>query len=313
MRDLRSTYAYLITGNLECADVHARLAAADHGADLVDRAYWRSAFAPLETAEELLRDTAQLDPGRFPQPRLDRTLHFHQSAEDAAMRASFFRDGCDLPVQRFPSEREWLAAMKRRLYFESAESSAPGADGHAAPPVSSASLLPYRYAELFLRALGGMADPRDLRRRLALGILRSDGVNVSPQGGQLGVKVNASDEQRLTILKQFPLERFQVDVPAPAGGLSSVESIPETLELRLRGASLRLTITLDLFELLMRFADGLQPSAPEFQPLLEDLAPFKSALLLDESRDLVLVESGRYVHHITQENGKIVRRSPDRS
>lgn len=313
MRDLRSTYAYLITGNLDCTDVHATLAGADRGASLVDRAYWRTAFAPLETVEELLQDTAQLDPGRFPQPRFDRFLHFHQSPADAAMHTELFRDGGDLPLQRFSSEREWLAAMKRRLYFESADTSTNGDQGHEAPMVSSASLLPYRYAEMFLQALAGTADLHDLRRRLALGILRSDGINISPPGDQLGVKVNASDEQRLSILKQFPLEHFQLEVPPPASGMNSVESIPETLQLRLRGTSLLLTITLDLFELLMRFANGLQPSAPEFQPLLEDLVPFKSALLLGESRDLVVVESGRRIHHITQVNGKIVRRLSDRS
>ena len=314
MRDLRSMFAYLITGNLDCADVREVLADGDHGASLVDRTYWRTAFAPLETVEEALRDIAQLDPGRFPQPRLDRYLHFHQSPADATMRAGLFQDDRDLPPQRFLSEREWLAAMKRRLYFEQADTSIGDDRSRRAPLASPDALLPYRYADLFFQALNGdKAMLYNLKRRLALGILRSDNINVSPQTEQLGIKVSASDEQQLVILKQFPLDRFQLDVSPPANGLNMVESIPETLRLRLLGASLQLSITLDLFELLMRFADGLQPSAPEFQPLLEDLVPFKSTLLLNESRDLVLVENGRHVHHITQRDGKIVRTASDRS
>jgi hypothetical protein len=309
-------FAYLITGNLDCADVREALAGEDRGASLVDRTYWRTVFAPLETVEETLRDIAQLDPGRFPQPRLDRYLYFHQSAADATVRAGMFRDDGDLPPQRFLSEQGWLAAMKRRLYFEMAEMADAPADGHPgrAPMVSSDALLPYHYVDRFLQALNGDNELLEkLKRGLALGILRSDNINASPQAERLGIKVSASDEQQLIILKQFSLNRFQLDVPAPVAGMNMVESIPETLRLRLLGTSLRLTITLDLFELLMRFADGLQPSAPEFQPLLEDLVPFKSALLLNESRDLVLIESGRHVHHITQRDGKIVRLRSDRS
>ena len=51
----------------------------------------------------------------------------------------------------------------------------------------------------------------------------------------------------------------------------------------------------------------MQASAPELRPLLEDLVPFKSALLLRETNDLVLVESQRRIHHLTQRDGKIVR------
>jgi serine/threonine protein kinase len=311
MRDLRSTFAYLITGNLDCSDVHAALADGTHSATLVDHTYWRTAFAPLTPVEELLSDLAQLDPGRRPQPRLDRFLHFHQSPRDATVRSTLFYDGRDLAPQRFASEREWLAAVKRRLYFERADAAATQDQPAVVLPPADA-LLPYRHAETFLNALRGQANLRELKRRLALGILRSDGVNFSPQANVLGIKVSASDEQQLVILKQFPLERISLDVPQPTDRVGSVETIPEVLRLRF-GTSHQLAITLDLFELLMRFADGLQPTAPEFQPLLEDLVPFKSALLLSESRELVLVESGRHVHYITQAGGKIVRHSSDRS
>ena len=90
-------------------------------------------------------------------------------------------------------------------------------------------------------------------------------------------------------------------------GARLVETIPDLLVLEHATGTPRLEITLDLFELLMRMADGLQPNSPEFQPLLEDLMPLKSALLLHKTRHLVLVENGRQVHHISQRDGKIVR------
>ena len=124
--------------------------------------------------------------------------------------------------------------------------------------------------------------------------------------GQLSVAVTTSRQYQLTVLKQFPLDDFRLKIVRPRStGL--IETIPELLLLEHRSGTPRLEITLDLFELLMRMAEGLQPNAPEFQPLLEDLMPFKSALLLQETRNLVLVENQRRLHHVTQRDGKIVR------
>jgi len=47
-----------------------------------------------------------------------------------------------------------------------------------------------------------------------------------------------------------------------------VERLPEIVVLKHYSGLPRLEITLDLFELLMRMAEGLQPTAPEFRSLL---------------------------------------------
>jgi hypothetical protein len=86
-----------------------------------------------------------------------------------------------------------------------------------------------------------------------------------------------------------------------------VERLPEVVVLQHRSGTPRLEMALDLFELLMRMAEGLQPTAPEFKPLLEDLKLFKDVLLLHETRDLILIENQHRVHLVTQDNSKIVR------
>jgi serine/threonine protein kinase len=304
MRDLRSALSYVITGNASCAQVHATR----HGergsmAPLVDLSYWRLALAPLDTADDLLADLRALDPARFPQPRLDRYLHFHRSATATDERARLFVDRRDIAPQHYADEGAWLAALKRRLYFESA--------GDGATPASPwTSLLPYRYAADFLDLLAGQGDYSRIRECLARGISQSDGVPHALFDGFLSIKVDASIEQQLVVLKQFPLDQFTVGVDAKHGA-DIVETIPETITVAHVSNSPRLEVTLDLFELLMRLADGLQPDAPEYGPLLEDLVPFKSDLLRQETRDLVLLENGRRVHHLTQQDGKIVRRMVD--
>lgn len=307
VRDLRSALAYLITANTSCAQVHAARHGEGSGISLVDRHYWQSAFAPIETGDEILADLTTLDPARFPHPRLDRFLYFHRSTVDLGTRAILFHDGHDLSPQQFADEKRWIAASKRQLYFEASESG-PYLDDIA--PLSGqsfpASLLPFQYASAFVDALMGRANLASLRQSIAVGILRSDGVIGLETSRQLSVAVTTSQQHKLTVLKQFPLDDFRLKVIEPRSkGL--IETIPDLLLLEHYTGTPRLEITLELFELLMRMAEGLQPSAPEFQPLLEDLVPFKSALLLKETRNLVLVENQRRLHYVTQREGKIAR------
>ena len=147
---------------------------------------------------------------------------------------------------------------------------------------------------------------QELCEAVALGLLRSDGVTEDVPEGKLSVKVSASREQQLVILKQLPLQEFELLVEYPQG-TDMVERLPEIVVLQHSSGKPWLDITLDLFELLMRMSEGLQPSAPEFRPLLEDLKLFKSVLLLRETRDLILIENLRRIHLITQREGKVIR------
>ena len=311
MRDLRSALAYLITGNKSCEQVHAARHGAEAGASLINFAYWQSAFAPVERNDELLADLMPFDPARFPHPHLDRFLHFHQAAREAEQRSLLFADKKYLPLQRFENETTWIAAFKRRLYFDAGKPVLTTQDGSVSivPRVRWVALLPYQHAKHFMTLLDGRLDDekiQELREKLAIGILRSDGIMEDVPAGKLSVKVSASTEQQLVVLKQLPLEEFELIVEYPQG-TDMVERLPEVVALKHYSGIPRLDITLDLFELLMRMAEGLQPTAPEFRPLLEDLKLFKDVLLLRETRDLVLIENQRRVHLVTQRDSKVVR------
>jgi serine/threonine protein kinase len=311
MRDLRSALSYMITGNKSCQQVHEARHGTEAGASLITLAYWQSAFAPVERSDELLTDLMPFDPARFPQPHLDRFLHFHQAAKDASMRSTFFFDKNDLSPQRFQNEMEWIEACKRRLYFEGPKltQGLQNASDTSLPNVSWLMLLPYQHSQLFLALLAeelSDQEMKELREKIALGILRSDDIMEDVPGKKLSVKVSASIEQQLVILKQLSLEDFELTVEYSAGA-TMVEQLPELVVLKHVSGTPRLEITLDLFELLLKMAEGLQPTAPEFKPLLEDLKLFKDVLLLEETRDLVLIENQHRVHLVTQHEGKIVR------
>ena len=314
MRDLRSALAYLITGNKSCEQVHEAYRDTDAGASLLSYTYWQSAFSPVEKSDDLLTDLMPLDPGRFPHPHLDRFLHFHQGAKDAEQRNFFFGDKTDLAPQRFQNEYEWMAAFKRRLYFESEKSVQETQDSIAPslPKIRWKTLLPYQYAQNFIDLLDNRFAEEGIEvflEEIALGILRSDGIIEEVPEGKLSVKVSASEEQQLVVLKQLPIEDFELRIEVQEQWvLSMVEQVPEHLVLVHKHSGIpHLEITLDLFELLMKMADGLQPTAPEFRPLLEDLNLFKDTLLLRETHDLILIENQYKVHRVVQEHGKIVR------
>lgn len=307
MRDLRSALAFLITGNKSCADIHAARRKEDGGASLLGLSYWYLAFASAGQNDALLSDFAELDPARFAFPRLDRFLHFHQTPGDAEQRRELFFDKNDLSPQRFLQENVWMTAIKRKLYFDASNRLEGLSDEETGlPQLRWQSMLPYQYADRFVHTLTGAADKRQILEQIALGIARSDGITGKLPTGFLSVKVNASAEQRLMVLKQFPLQKFRLRIEQLTD-TKMIESIPAIIVLEHESRTPRLEITLDLFELLMRMANGLQANAPEFVPLLEDLALFKGALLLQDTYNLVLIESGYKVHYITQTDGKIVR------
>jgi hypothetical protein len=242
-----------------------------------------------------------LDPARQPQPGLDRFLHYHQEAQDIA-RGQLLNGWQDLDRARVANEQDWIGAIKRQLYFAADDESLPTND---APIIRSVRLLPYRHAEHYIAMLNGTADKRQLRERIARGLLRSDRLPISGSEQKLSLRVAYSESQQLAVVKQFPLDDFVVEVPQPYSG-TLLEAIPElVIFYHVRGTP-RIEPPLELFELLMRLADGADPQSEEYKPLLEELAPFKSALLLRETNELVLIESQRRIYTVTQHDKQIV-------
>lgn len=307
MRDLRSAIAYIATADLGCDDVHNMYENENNLARLTQYDYWQLVFADQGSARQdpLFADFATLDPGLFAYPRLDRFLHFHQEEEHRAQRSLLYRDRADLSRRRFSDEDEWISAVKRRLYFEMADDTGKLL---VSSDIRWEHLLPYQHADTFFAALNGQTDLEALKDQLARGLLRSsEGVVGISTEGLLSVVVEASEKHQLVVLKQFPLAEFRLIVDHPTSS-ELVEAIPEILVLEHgKNGMPRLEITLDLFELLMRLASGLQTGAPEYEPLLEDLKMFKSALLLQETHNLVVIENKQKIHYITQHAGKIVR------
>lgn len=315
VRDLRSGLAYLITSDTGCEEIHhsrqhERLLPATH--------YWDTAFSTVDGQDLLLGQLVSIDPARRPQPQLERLLFYHQDRASSEVRQSLVRDSHDLPHNGH--DRGWLAQWKRRLYFQAHDgvplrASDSGDDG---AKLYWQHLLPYDYADNFLQALDEEHFRQLLLEDICHGISRSDGLaidllEVGIDGGSLqeglALTVADSEKERLTVCKHFPLRDFRLIVQTTVG-MNMIETIPHALVLEHMPTGQELLISLDLFEILMRFKNGLEPRSPELQPLLEDMEPFKNAIQMTESIDLYLIENGERVHLLTQEDGKVVLKQP---
>lgn len=328
VRDLRSGLALLITGDLGCTDVHAALGADGSPAPISGprpnaldgqwaSAYWNTAFATPPSRDLVLGEIQPLDPSRFPHPRLERFLYFRQRQDDAPARSALFAHGGDLPPGA--ETDRWLSAAKRRLVFEGRrldqtdQSGDSRADEHAAFDI--ALLLPYRHADRFIGALSRATPVEELLADVLRGISCSDGLSASLPGSDLWLNVGGTSEHGIDILKQFPADRFLLEVAGATEGTRPadelVETVPRALELRHKDTSARVRLTLDLWETLAQLADGLDPASQELEPLLEELEPFKNQVKRSATKELILIERGGRNHRLSRSGDIIIRSDLD--
>lgn len=305
IRDVRSALSFFITANLSCEDVHANRESGKRNHEWPVRSYFHALFDQLHENDEMLSDLAAMDPAQRPNPRLDRFLHFHRNAEK--WRAVFdylrpvpgridFQDAISPDV--FGSS--WHGAVKRRLYFEADDDKLQN-DKWELPPRSQ--LLPYLYLSDFIEALTGRLSMEIALERLLAGISRSEGITRQAASGKLSVALARNSDQELSVIKQFERSDFGCRVISHDG--QYVESIPDALELFHISGDPRIEITLDLFELLSRLADGYTPETQEFDPFLIELREFKSRLLRTGVREVLLLEGRSRRHRVVMTNHAI--------
>lgn len=301
VRDLRSALAYTITGDTSCEDVHAERERGRSALGDQRGVYFARAIEERAERDLLLDEWSKLDPALVATPRLDRHLFFHRDASHVATLSPLFLEGDrgQLPIA-IPAAAHsvWLTHTKRRYAFEADDVAAA-----ARRLPDSAELLPYRYFERFVAAL---RDPSaiELLAQVLRGISLADGAPPSATEGSLALIAAGTGSRELQVVKRFDLREFRLE-----GGPAEdryAEGVPDELFLR-HQAGASLSITLDLFEFLMRCADGAASSAEEQRAMLEDLVIFKQGLLSAQTDEVVVVEGGRREHRVRVDGQRLVR------
>ncbi|MHA6630899.1 protein kinase domain-containing protein [Pseudonocardia sichuanensis] len=277
VRDVRSAFGWLITGDTSCEAVHDDV---ENGLDpAAGRRAFDLAFA-ADSGDYLVREWVDLDPAVLPAP--------------GAARAA--RNRRDLVPDLASLDTAAMTRLKRSLFF--------GAwDGAG----TRNEVRSYRYLDAYLDALH---DPAAALPRMLLGVSRVLAFVGYPEEGRLALRDRVFDDpavRSIVVIKELPADEFALR--AATAEAPYVESFADQLELRhQRGARLR--ITLDTAELLFRSADGEVLGDVASAALRQEIEGFGNRLRLEPARTVRIVDgSGSSVVAGVADGGVIERRS----
>ncbi|HEY0812743.1 MAG TPA: protein kinase [Pseudonocardia sp.] len=276
VRDVRSAFGWLITGDISCDDVH------DEVEQGLDPSTGRRAFDLAfdgRSRDYLVQEWAELDPAALPAPA---------AARVARGRRDLVPDLAGLDVAA-------MTHLKRALYF-----------GAWTVPGARHEVCSYRHLDAFLDAL---QNPAAALSRILLGVSRVLAFVGYRDEGHLALRDRVFDDpavRSIVVVKELPSSDFQL-VSATTSA-PYVESFPDQLELRHLPSGARLRITLDTAELLMRSADGEILGDTASAALRQEIQSFGDRLRLQPARSVRIVDgAGWSVTAAVTDDGHIVR------
>jgi serine/threonine protein kinase len=277
VRDLRSAFGWLITGDTSCEAVH------DDVENGLDPAAGRRAFDlafDAGSGDYLVREWADLDPAVLPAPGAARTA----------------RGRRDLVPDLAALDTAAMTRLKRSLFFGAWDASG-----------ARSEVRSYRHLDDYLDAL---SDPAAALPRMLLGVSRVLAFVGYPDEGALALRDRVFDDpavRSIVVIKELPAAEFELRAATAAAPF--VESFPDQLELRHRSGP-RLRITLDTAELLFRSDDGEVLGDAASAALRQEIEGFGNRLRLEPAQKVRIVDgSGSSVVAGVVAGGGIVRRS----
>lgn len=276
VRDVRSAFGWLITGDLSCEEVHQEQEQGQDPGAGPNRRASDLAFA-ADSGDYLVQEWSELDPAGLPAP--------------GAARAARARR--DLVPDLTAVEHDVMAHLKRALFF-------------GEWPVAGArhEVRSYRYLAEYLDTL---REPGPALPRILLGLSRVLAF-VGYRDTHLALRDRTFDDpavRAIVVVKELRADEFTLE-PAALGS-SYVESFPDQLVLR-HDSNARLTITLDTAELLLRAADGEVLGDTASAALRQEVEGFGNRLRLQPARSVRIIDgSGRSVTASVADGGRIVR------
>ena len=223
-RDLRSSVAYLLTGDRSCEEIHE--ARRNHinlqkrsDSNLFDLAF------DQDSNDGLIREWSEFDPGRLPVPSLIRLA-----------RTLFVRGG--MPELSNLDKQQFL----RRIFF--------GINPEVVGNIAVSNVRAYRYFDEYVSMLNERKTEQ-MKSRLLLGISRLAGATGFRSSG-LAVRTSDNSE-KWTVIKVVNSSEFEIVFPNRND--SYVEYVPDHFDIRHENGA-TFVVSLDSAELLLRAADG---------------------------------------------------------
>lgn len=291
MRDLRSLIAFMLTRDCSCDEVRKLVDLCQRqegGGEIYRRYYYFNITAPapvsadpdlppLGSADRLVALLRQSDIAAVPVPPVDNKLFFRpigradllpfpsrgQSVEDVIGNAAGATD------REAISDR--IKSLVRNLYFEGSD-----VRGEA----SFKRRLPSRYAVRFYAALNNGRRQDELKKSIAMAISASEGCdNERLSDSYMLLSDTRVKDPIAQSYRMFPLSEFELFAEKADDMAPYVETESDCLTFRHKtDKAIRLSISLDLFEMLNFIRDGFCPSAADLSGRFIELQIFKNML-----------------------------------
>ena len=318
MRDLRSALAFTLVGTRDCDQIHELYASAraDSRHAIMSGFYFNAWQGGAGSADRLLELLRQIDVGRATNPALDRSLDYLPPGARDAERFSFEERGdydTRLLARRFgelsrdisettayrrmDDHRTYVAMLRRRQFFERRDE-------------NWKEMLPYRTYEEFWKLVTAQTPAAIYRDRLILAINRGEGLSdPTCLGDALALRVREVERGTVRSYRLFPGERFELLLPDSSGN-RFVEHVPQALRLTYApagGQTAELIVNLDVFEMLLRLADGYHPSLEEQQGHYFALTVFKNVLSSAPYQEVMMTPNGHDFYQIARTPEGVLR------
>ena len=318
MRDLRSALAFTLAGTRDCDQIHELYATthADSRHEILNGFYFNAWQGGARSADRLLELLRQIDVGKATNPALDRALDYLPPDARDTERFSFAeRGGYDTQLlarrfrelprdisgatanRRIGDHRAYVAMLRRRQFFERRNE-------------NWKEMLPYRTYDKFWGLVTGQTPAGIYRDRLLRAINRGEGLSDPGRlGNALALRVREVDRGTVRSYRLFPGECFELELPESWGN-RFVEHVPQSLRLIYApsgGQAAELVVNIEIFEMLLRLADGYRPSLEQQQGHYFALTVFKNVLSSAPYQEVMVTPTGHDFYQIERNSGGVLR------
>lgn len=303
--------AFVIFGDQSCEQIHVELERGtqrqEGDGDTVtfrrnqrERLYFNRLFATGEKGGRLFEELSELDPACIDNPRFDRIVAAIQrsrsGSESLFVAANGRLNHVALSLESGShagdvGEQISHAELRRRAFFEGREEEGDS----TAREGTWLEMTPFRSIRKWVENLqtfrqGHTELPSQLSRLICRAISLTDNVPEHLLDRYLAVRTASSQKTELVVVRLFESSAFRllwekVDTRATVMG-----ELPTAMLLQYgeRGDP-TLEISADLFELLMRFAEGYRLGSEELEGVAAHLQLFKNRLLAMPAREVYLL------------------------
>jgi hypothetical protein len=184
-----------------------------------------------------------------------------------------------------------FAEIRRRLFFEGQTKKEEG----ATEDYSWLEMTPFRSFPKWMECLadfwqGRYELPEEVCHLLCRGVSLTESVPEELLDRYMAVRTVASPKTDLIVVRLFPLEQFRLTWERPETKTLVLNPMPTAMLLQYGPeGDPTLEITAELFELLVRFAEGYRLGSAELEGVAAHLELFKNRLLAMPAKEVCLM------------------------